>query len=132
VTSYKTSLVNNVVHGAVTANNNLGLCEVGWSVTTGDIGINRRERTSDGRSKMGTNIEGVVDKRIGMLALRNAETKELSGLIVFCTAHPKVLKGDSDVLSADYPGMTREILEKIVNCPGIIVQGAAGNVNSKY
>ncbi len=132
VKSYKTSLVNNVVHGAVTANNNLELCEVGWGVTIGDIGINRRERTSNGRAKMGTNIEGVVDKRIGMLAIRNAETKELSGIVVFCTAHPNVLKGDSDVLSADYPGMTREILEKIVNCPVIIVQGAAGNVNAKY
>lgn len=28
--------------------------------------------------------------------------------------------------------MTREILEKTVNCPVIIVQGAAGNVNAKY
>ncbi|EHP3501267.1 UNVERIFIED_CONTAM: hypothetical protein KO644_005094, partial [Escherichia coli] len=83
-------------------------------------------------AKMGTNIDGVVDKRIGMLAIRDAETKELSGVLVFCTAHPNVLKGDSDVLSADYPGMTREILEKIVNCPVIIVQGAAGNVNAKY
>ncbi|NKW86560.1 neutral/alkaline non-lysosomal ceramidase N-terminal domain-containing protein [Bacillus cereus] len=132
VRSYKTILVNNVVQGAVTANNNLELCEIGWGVTTGDIGVNRRERTSDGRAKMGTNIEGVVDKRIGLLAIRNAETKELSGIVVFCTAHPNVLKGDSDVLSADYPGMTREVLERIVNCPVIIVQGAAGNVNAKY
>ncbi|MBJ8100847.1 neutral/alkaline non-lysosomal ceramidase N-terminal domain-containing protein [Bacillus cereus group sp. N11] len=132
VQSYKTLLVNNVVYGAVTANNNLKLCEVGWGVTTGDIGVNRRERTSDGKAKMGTNIEGVVDKRIGMLAIRDVETKELSGVVIFCTAHPNVLKGDSDVLSADYPGMTRELLEKIVNCPVIIVQGAAGNVNAKY
>ncbi|MEB8647291.1 alkaline ceramidase, partial [Bacillus cereus] len=72
------------------------------------------------------------DKRIGMLAIRDAETKELSGVLVFCTAHPNVLKGDSDELSTDYPGMTREILEKLVNCPIIIVQGAAGNVNAKY
>ncbi|PEJ92839.1 neutral/alkaline non-lysosomal ceramidase N-terminal domain-containing protein [Bacillus toyonensis] len=132
VQSYKTLLVNNVVHGAVTANNNLKLCEVGWSVTTGNIGVNRRERTPDGRAKMGTNVDGVVDKRIGMLAIRDAETKELSGILVFCTAHPNVLKGNSDELSADYPGMTREILEKIVNCPVISVQGAAGNVNAKY
>lgn len=132
VKSYKTILVNNVVHGAVTANKNLKRCEVGWSVTTGDIGVNRRERTSDGKAKMGTNIDGVVDKRIGMLAIRDAETKELSGVLVFCTAHPNVLKGDSDELSADYPGMTREILEQIVNGPVIIVQGAAGNVNAKY
>ncbi|MDM5460971.1 neutral/alkaline non-lysosomal ceramidase N-terminal domain-containing protein [Bacillus cereus] len=132
VQSYKTILVNNVVQGAVTANNNLKLCEVGWGVTTGDIGVNRRERTSDGKAKMGTNIEGIVDKRIGVLTMRNAETEELVGIVVFCTAHPNVLKGDSDVLSADYPGMTREILEKIVNCPVVIVQGAAGNVNAKY
>lgn len=132
VQSYKTILVNNVVHGAVTANKNLKQCEVGWGVTTGDIGVNRRERTSDGRAKMGTNIDGVVDNRIGMLAIRNAETKELSGIVVFCTAHPNVLKGDSDVLSADYPGMTREVLERIINCPVMIVQGAAGNVNAKY
>ncbi|PES17400.1 alkaline ceramidase [Bacillus anthracis] len=132
VQSYKTILVNNVAQGAVTANNNLKRCEIGWGVTTGDIGVNRRERTSDGRAKMGTNIESVVDKRIGMLAIRDAETKEFSGIVVFCTAHPNVLKGDSDILSADYPGMTREILEKIVNCPVMIVQGAAGNVNAKY
>lgn len=132
VRSYKTLLVNNVVQGAITANNNLRSCEVGWGVTTDEIGVNRRERTSDGKAKMGTNVEGVVDKRIGMLALRDSETKELCGIVVFCTAHPNVLKGDSDVLSADYPGMTREILENIVNCPVIIVQGAAGNVNAKY
>ncbi|QWG54615.1 alkaline ceramidase [Bacillus mycoides] len=132
IKSYKTILLNNVVQGAITANNNMRSCEVGWDVTTGDIGVNRRERTPDGKTKMGINIEGIVDKRIGVLAMRNAESKELAGVIVFCTAHPNVLKGDSDVLSADYPGMTREILEKIVNCPVIIVQGATGNVNAKY
>ncbi|MBK5486388.1 neutral/alkaline non-lysosomal ceramidase N-terminal domain-containing protein [Bacillus sp. TH17] len=132
IKSYKTILLNNVVQGVITANNNMRSCEVGWDVTTGDIGVNRRERTPDGKAKMGINIEGIVDKRIGVLAMRNAESKELAGVIVFCTAHPNVLKGDSDVLSADYPGMTREILEKIVNCPVIIVQGATGNVNAKY
>ncbi|MFK4428222.1 neutral/alkaline non-lysosomal ceramidase N-terminal domain-containing protein [Bacillus sp. RC51] len=132
IKSYKTILLNNVVQGAVIANTNMTPCEVGWDVTTGDIGVNRRERTPDGKAKMGINIEGIVDKRIGVLAMRNAESKELAGVIVFCTAHPNVLKGDSDVLSADYPGMTREILEKIVNCPVIIVQGATGNVNAKY
>lgn len=132
IKSYKTILLNNVVQGAIIANNNMRSCEVGWDVTTGDIGVNRRERTPDGKAKMGINIEGIVDKRIGVLAMRNAESKELAGVIVFCTAHPNVLKGDSDVLSADYPGMTREILEKIVNCPVIIVQGATGNVNAKY
>ncbi|WP_141546674.1 alkaline ceramidase, partial [Bacillus toyonensis] len=132
IKSYKTILINNVVKGAIIANDNMQLSEVGWNVTMGEIGVNRRERTSDGKVKMGINENGVVDKRIGVLAIRNYKTKELTGIIVFCTAHPNVLKSDSDILSADYPGFTRGILEQTLNCPVIIVQGAAGNVNAKY
>ncbi|MBJ8031863.1 neutral/alkaline non-lysosomal ceramidase N-terminal domain-containing protein [Bacillus cereus group sp. N21] len=132
IKSYKTILINNVVKGTIIANDNMQLSEVGWNVTMGEIGVNRRERTSDGKVKMGINENGVVDKRIGVLAIRNYKTKELTGIIVFCTAHPNVLKLDSDILSADYPGLTRGILEQTLNCPVIIVQGAAGNVNAKY
>lgn len=132
VKSYKTILITNVIKGSVIANDNMQLSEVGWNVTTGEIGVNRRERTSDGKIKMGININGVVDKRIGVLAIRNDKTKNLTGIIVFCTAHPNVLKSDSDRLSADYPGVTREILERTLNCPVAIVQGAAGNINAKY
>ncbi|MGN7197489.1 neutral/alkaline non-lysosomal ceramidase N-terminal domain-containing protein [Bacillus mycoides] len=132
IKSYTTILINNVVKGAIIANDNMQLSEVGWNVTMGEIGVNRRERTSDGKVKMGINENGVVDKRIGVLAIRNYKTKELTGIIVFCTAHPNVLKSDSDILSADYPGLTRGILEQTLNCPVIIVQGAAGNVNAKY
>ncbi|PEA55149.1 alkaline ceramidase [Bacillus pseudomycoides] len=132
VTSYKTILINNVVRAAVIANDNMQPSEVGWNVTTGEIGVNRREKTPDGKAKMGVDVNGVVDKRIGVLAIRHDQTKDLTGIIVFCTAHPNVLKGDSDRLSADYPGATREILEQTLNCPVAIVQGAAGNVNAKY
>ena len=132
VKAYKTILVKNVVNAAIKANDNLLSSEVGWNVTMGDIGVNRREATPEGRVKMGMNESGIVDKRIGILAIRNQNTQKLTGAIVFCTAHPNVLTSDSDVLSADYPGLTREILEIILKCPVIIVQGAAGNVNAKY
>lgn len=132
VKAYKTILIKNVVEAAVKANENLQLSEVGWNVTTGDIGVNRREVTPDGKVKMGTNENGIVDKRIGILAIRNQTTQKLSGAIVFCTAHPNVLKSDSDILSADYPGLTRKILEQTLHCPVIIVQGATGNINAKY
>ena len=132
VKAYKTILLKNVVKVAVKANENLQLSEVGWNVTNGDIGVNRREVTLDGKVKMGTNENGIIDKRIGILAIRNQATQKLSGAIVFCTAHPNVLKADSDVLSADYPGLTRDILEQTLQCPVIVVQGATGNVNAKY
>lgn len=132
VKAYKTILIENVVISAVYANENMQPSEVGWDVTLGELGVNRREETPEGRVKMGTNERGIVDKRIGVLAIRNQNDQQPLGAIVFCTAHPNVLKSDSDILSGDYPGLTRKILERTLNCPIIIVQGAAGNVNAKY
>jgi Neutral/alkaline non-lysosomal ceramidase, N-terminal len=132
VKAYRTILIRNVVKAAVKANDNVQLSEVGWNVTLGDIGVNRREETTEGKVKMGTNENGIVDPRIGILAIRNQATQKLSGAMVFCTAHPNVLKSDSDILSADYPGLTREVLERTLHCTVIIVQGASGNVNAKY
>ncbi|PFA63069.1 alkaline ceramidase [Bacillus sp. AFS015802] len=132
VRAYKTTLIENTVMAAVKAHERLQPSEVGWNVTLGDIGVNRREESADGKVMMGTNEKGVVDKRIGILSIRNQQDHRHSGAIVFCTAHPNVLKSDSDRLSGDYPGMTRRILEQILGCPVIIVQGAAGNVNAKY
>ena len=132
IKSYKHLLMNNIVKAAVLANRNLQPTEIGWNVTMGEIGVNRREKTLDGKVIMGTDPYGPIDKRIGILVARHERTKKLSGLVIFCTAHPNVLTGDSDILSADYPGLTREILEKILNCPVIVVQGSAGNINALY
>lgn len=132
VQTYKTILITNAIKAAVHANENMHPSTVGWNVTMGEIGVNRREISSGRKVKMGININGVVDNRIGVLAIKEPATGRFLGLIVFCTAHPNVLMGDSDILSADYPGLTRDILQKTLHCPVIIIQGAAGNVNAIY
>jgi len=71
IMSYKTILITNVIRAAIIANDNMQASEVGWNVTLGEIGINRREKTPDGKAKMGADVNGVVDKRIGVLAIRN-------------------------------------------------------------
>lgn len=81
---------------------------------------------------MGTDPTGIVDERIGTLLIRDSSTKHLIGALIFCTAHPIVLKSDSTSLSGDYLGITRKILEQSLPCPVVIIQGAAGNVNTKY
>ncbi|MBM6617976.1 neutral/alkaline non-lysosomal ceramidase N-terminal domain-containing protein [Bacillus suaedaesalsae] len=132
IQSYKTVLIQQVVQAAICANERVEPCQAGWSVTYGQIGVNRREKTPHGKVIMGTNFEGIVDNRIGVLALKHETSENLLGVIVFCTAHPNVLKGDSTRLSADYPGKTRNILESTLGCPVIIVQCAAGNVNARW
>lgn len=132
VQAYKVGLLQNCVQAAIQANDNLQTCHVGWGVTNGKLGVNRRELGPNGKVIMGTNLEGIVDPRIGVLAIKDEVSEKMLGVLVFCTAHPNVLRGDSHVLSGDYPGRTRQILEKMFDCPVVVVQGGTGNVNARW
>lgn len=129
--AYKTILTQQAIVSAVKASEVMQLVEIGWGVTTGKLGVNRREKIN-GQAVMGTDPSGVADDRIGTLLIRRTGDAGLVGAFVFCTAHPNVLKSDSVVLSGDYPGVTRTILEQALGCPVVIVQGATGNINAKY
>lgn len=129
--AYKTILTQQAIVSAVKASEAMQSVEVGWGVTSGELGVNRREKRK-GQAVMGTDPMGATDDRIGTLLVRRADDACLVGAFVFCTAHPNVLKSDSIVLSGDYPGIARTILEQALGCPVVIVQGATGNVNAKY
>lgn len=129
--AYKTILTQQAIVSAVKASEAMQSVEMGWGVTQGKLGVNRREKRN-GHAVMGTDPLGVTDDRIGTLLVRRADNACLVGAFVFCTAHPNVLKSDSVVLSGDYPRVTRTILEQALGCPVVIVQGATGNINAKY
>lgn len=91
-----------------------------WGIAKNAIGVNRRvEATS-------------MDKRIGILKITDAITNKTKLLLLRVTAHANVLTSDNYLISSDYFGPTRELLEKKHNCKVIMTQGAAGNVRSKY
>ncbi|MGN7855133.1 MULTISPECIES: alkaline ceramidase [Exiguobacterium] len=129
--AYKTILTQQAIVSAVKASETMQPVEMGWGVKQGKLGVNRREKIN-GHAVMGSDPLGVTDDRIGTLLVRRADDACLVGAFVFCTAHPNVLKSDSVVLSGDYPGVARTILEQALGCPVVIVQGATGNVNAKY
>ncbi|WP_214804796.1 MULTISPECIES: alkaline ceramidase [unclassified Exiguobacterium] len=129
--AYKTILTQQAIVSAVKASEAMQSVEIGWGVTSGKLGVNRREKRN-GHAVMGTDPLGVTDDRIGTLLVRRADDACLVGAFVFCTAHPNVLKSDSVVLSGDYPGVARTILEQALGCPVVIIQGATGNINAKY
>ncbi len=129
--AYKTILTQQAIVSAVKASEAMQSVEMGWGVKSGKLGVNRREKRN-GHAVMGMDPLGVTDDRIGTLLVRRADDACLIGAFVFCTAHPNVLKSDSAVLSGDYPGIARTILEQALGCPVVIVQGATGNINAKY
>lgn len=89
-----------------------------WGKAEADIGINRRDE------------HGVLDKRIGILKIVDYDTENLRLLILRVTAHANVL--DDYLISSDFIGVTRELLEEKHGCKVMITQGASGNVKPKY
>ncbi len=91
-----------------------------WGIAKADIGINRRNQT------------GILDRIIGVLKIANAMTNQLRLVILRVTAHANVLTSDNYLVSADFFGATRELLEKKYDCKIMLTQGGSGNVRPKY
>lgn len=129
---YREVLAARLERVAAEAAGRLRPCRVAWGITSGRIGVNRRLRGPDGRARYGVNEHGPVDDRIGVLRVDDAESGRLLGLLVICAAHGTVLRGDSTLISADFPGWARRLLAKALGCPVIVANGAAGNINPRW
>ncbi len=102
------------------AEKTLAPVKAAWGMTETEVGINRR------------NKEGVLDRRLGILKITDANTDQLRLLVLRVTAHGNVLLQDNYLISSDFFGVTRRLLEKRFNCKVMITQGASGNVKPKY
>lgn len=93
---------------------------VGWGNASVNIGVNRRKENNN------------QDNRVGILKVCSDKTDDVKLLILRLTAHCNALKRDNYMISPDFFGAIRDILEAHYNCPVMIVQGAAGNIAPKY
>ncbi|OIO94404.1 MAG: hypothetical protein AUJ96_28740 [Armatimonadetes bacterium CG2_30_66_41] len=105
---------------------------VGWGAC--DIGINRRERKPDGTIVLGNNPEGTVDRAVGVVRIDRAEGGPLAVIANFA-CHCVSQSGRMRLLSADYPGPARALVEGATSATGstgatfLFAQGAGANTN---
>lgn len=109
-----------VLIGVSEAEKTLAPVKAAWGVTEADIGINRR------------NASGVLDKRINILKITDAQTEKLRLLIFRVTAHANVLLEDNYMISSDFIGVTRNLLQERYGCKIMFTQGASGNVKPRF
>lgn len=94
--------------------------QAAWGNADTEIGLNRRKGGA------------LLDRRIGILKLCEAESGTLRLLILRLTAHGNVLKEDNYLISPDYFGTVWDQFSHKYRCPIMVTQGAAGNVSPKY
>lgn len=71
--------------------------------------------------------EGFSDHQVGVICIDDAETNEPLAILVNYAAHPTIMAWDNRLLSPDYPGTVRRVVENIVGGTCLFLQGAAGN-----
>ena len=116
------------------------------------VGINRRERRPDGRIVLGQNPRGPSIRRSwcgawtlpahprGRRAERDTHAapgpgagpsagREPLAVVVNYACHPVSLGGGMRLISADFPGVAREVVQRLVGGTALYLQGACGDID---
>jgi hypothetical protein len=128
VEPYLANLVHLLAGAVAMARANPVPCRLGFGQGEARIGINRRERTSDGRIILGQNPAGPVDPRVAVLRVDGADGRPLAAVLNYA-CHPVSLHWRCTHISADFPGTARRLVEEQTGATCLFLQGAAGNIN---
>jgi hypothetical protein len=98
---------------------------------TSMIGINRRERTKDGKIILGKNPKGPIDRELVAVGVDGTDGKPVARLANFA-CHGVVMGQESYKVSGDWCGNAARIIEKSQGeAPFLFLNGGCGNVNSR-
>jgi Neutral/alkaline non-lysosomal ceramidase, N-terminal len=80
------------------------------------------------------NPDGLRDPEAGIIVISNPETKKIKAISLIYSMHPTILHEDSKLVSADFPGYTREYLKSRFGADIVILYhtGPEGNLSPRY
>lgn len=129
VQSYLDELEEKLVCAALSASTDMHPAKICAAKGTSGIGINRRERTSDGHIVIGNNPNEPIDRELLCIKLSSNHNDHPLSLIIITACHPVSQERGVCEFSADFVSPMREQLERELNCPIGFIQGACGDIN---
>jgi hypothetical protein len=127
VFSYIQTLPHLIAGAAVTAVHSTQPARIAVGMGRSDIGVNRDLRLPDGRFVVGNNPAGFSDPEVGVIRIDTVRGEPLACIVNYA-CHPTVLGPGNKLISPDYPGNTRRIVEQVTGATCFFLQGAGGNV----
>jgi hypothetical protein len=95
-----------------------------------DIGINRDLKLPDGKFIIAPNPDGYVDSEVGVVKIESLDGRPIA-VIANYACHPTIAGHENKLISPDYPGVVRDVVEQITGAVCLFLQGAAGNVGPR-
>ncbi len=120
-----------LVDGIAEAIQKLAPAKLGYGWGYSQANINRRARDIDGKTSLGLNPDGPVDRRIGLIRIENNQGSPLA-LLANYAIHGTVMSGTNLEISGDAPGIVSEYVEEKTGVPLLFINGAAGNIAPIY
>src|SRR5207244_7324543 len=109
--AYVNSLEHYLVGAARMADRARKPARVAASSGSAPIAINRREELPDGTLILGQNPRGATDHELTVVRIDGLDGSPIAAIVNYA-AHPVVLGPEPLLISADYPGVIREVVEK--------------------
>lgn len=95
---------------------------------TSGIAVNRRlQRPEDGKVIVGRNYAGPIDSEVQVVRIDAVEGQPLATLVNYA-CHPITVGPDCDLITPDYPGVAKRIVEQATGSTCLFLQGACGDV----
>jgi Neutral/alkaline non-lysosomal ceramidase, N-terminal len=90
------------------------------------INSNRRSVTASGERFLGVNSDGPCDHEVIVIKLDNAARQSVATLVNFA-CHPTIMGPPNRLITPDYPGAMKRVVEQAVGGLCIFFQGASGD-----
>ncbi len=92
------------------------------------INVNRRfPRPEDGAVVVGRNWEGPVDHEVKVVRIDGLDGSPLAAIVNYA-CHPITVGPDCDLITPDYPGVVKRVVEQATGATCLFLQGAAADI----
>ena len=126
---YRESLLRELVDVAGEADRCLRPARIGCGWGESTIGVYRRE-TREGRDVLGEVPDHPIDASVGVIRVDDLAGDPIAVAFRY-SCHPVTMGPRSAVVSSDFPGVARAVVEASLGGLSLFLQGGGGNVNPR-
>ena len=126
---YRESLARGLVEAAVEAAGCMQPARIGCGWGESTIGVYRRE-TCDGRDVLGEVPDHPIDPTVGVIRVDDLDGSPIAVAFRY-SCHPVTMGPRSAVVSSDFPGVARSVVENCIGGLALFLQGGGGNINPR-
>lgn len=129
IPAYVASLPGRIAGAAWEAQRRLRPVRVAAGAGSSDIVVNRRLKLPSGRVVVGRNWAGYVDREVKVVRIDDLDERPLAVIVNF-GCHPTIMGPPNRLVTPDYPGVVRQVVERATGASCLFLQGAAGNTHA--